>query len=243
MLKDFTLNEYAVRDSFSFCDEIQEEDNNLYMASFDIESFFTNISLDETINICVNSVFGNKKRVKGLLKKDFKQLLTLSDKSPCFVFNNVYYQQVDEVVMGSPLGPTLANLFLVNYESKCLKGCPVQFAPKYYRRYVDYIFLLFKAKDNVQKFFRYMNYRHPKIKFTCEEENDNKISFIELIFRKKTFSGVYLKIHSHLPTNYKKGLIDTLLHRSYNICSDYASFHQEILFIKSVWQKNSIISH
>ena len=204
MLKDFTLNEYTVRDSFSFCDEIQEEDNNLYMASFDIESFFTNISLDETINICVNSVFGNKKRVKGLLKKDFKQLLTLSDKSPCFVFNNVYYQQVDEVVMGSPLGPTLANLFLVNYESKCLKGCPVQFAPKYYRRYVDYIFLLFKAKDNVQKFFRYMNYRHPKIKFTCEEENDNKISFIELIFRKKTFSGVYLKIHSHLPTNYKK---------------------------------------
>ena len=34
-------------------------------------------------------------------------------------------------------------------------------------------------------------------------------------------------------------LIDTLLHRSYNICSNYASFHQEILFLKSVWQKNS----
>ena len=152
--------------------------------------------------------------------------------------------------MGSPLGPTLANLFLVNYESKWLKDCPVQFAPKYYRRYVDYIFLLFKAKDHVPKLFRYMNSRHSKIKFTCEEENDNKISFIELrtsfnvnLPQKKTFSGVYLNFHSHLPTNYKKGLIDTLLHRSYNICSDYASFHQEILFIKSVWQKNSLIFH
>ena len=66
ILKDFTLNEYTVRDSFSFCDEIQEQDNNLYMASFDIESLFTNIPLDETINICVKNVFGNKKRVMEL---------------------------------------------------------------------------------------------------------------------------------------------------------------------------------
>ena len=113
ILKDFTLNEYIVRDSFSFCDEIQEQDNNLYMASFDIESLFTNIPLGETINICVNNVSGNKKRVEGLLKKDFKQLLTLSVKSLCFVFNNVYYQQVDGVAMGSLLEPTLADLFLV----------------------------------------------------------------------------------------------------------------------------------
>ena len=176
----------------------------------------------------------------------------MSVNSSCFVFNNVYYQQVDGVAMGSPLGPTLANLFLVNYESKWLKDCPVQFTPKYYRRYVDDICLLFKAKDHVKKFFRYMNSRHLNIKFTCQEENDNKISFLDIsitrienkfttpIFRKKTFSGVYLNFHSHLPTDYKKGLIDTLLHRSRNICSDYASFHQEILFLKSVWQKNSL---
>ena len=183
IIKDFTSNEYTTRESFSFCDEIQEQDNNLYMASFDIESLFTNITSDETINICLNNVFGKKKRVKGLLKKDFKQLLTLSVKSSCFVFNNVYYQQVYGVAMGSHLGPTLANLFLVNYESKWLKDCPVQFAPKYYRHFVDdmmiYI-LLFKAKDYVQKIFHYMNSHHPKIKFTCKKENDNKISFLDI---------------------------------------------------------------
>ena len=111
VLKDFTLSEYTLSDSFSFSDEIQEKDNNLYMESFDIESLFTNIPLDETINICVNNVFGNSKRAKGHLKNDFKQLLTLSVKSSCFVFNNVYYQQVDGVVMELPLGPTLANFF------------------------------------------------------------------------------------------------------------------------------------
>ena len=102
---------------------------------------------------CVNNVFGNKKKVKVLLKKDFKQLLTLSVKSSCFVVNNVYYQYVDGVAMGSPLASTLANLFLVNYESKWLKECSVQFPPKYCRRYVDDIFLLFKAKDHVKSFF------------------------------------------------------------------------------------------
>ena len=50
---------------------------------------------------------------------------------------------------------------------------------------------------------------------------------------------VYLNFHSHLPTDYKKSLTDTLLDRSYNICSNYASFHQEILFLKFVWYINS----
>ena len=96
----------------------------------------------------------------------------------------------------------------INYESKWWEDCLVQFAPKYYRHYVDDILLLFKAKDHVKKFFCYMNSHHPNIKFTCEEENDNKISFLDIsvtqtenkfttsIFHKKTFSGVYLNFRS-----------------------------------------------
>ena len=61
------------------------------MASFVIESRFSNIPCGETTKVCVNNVFGNKKKVKVLLKKDLKQLLTFSVNSPCFAFNNVYY--------------------------------------------------------------------------------------------------------------------------------------------------------
>ena len=42
----------------------------------------------------------------------------LAVKSCCFAFNYIYYKQIDSVVMGSPLGPTFANLFLVYYEHK-----------------------------------------------------------------------------------------------------------------------------
>ena len=68
ILKQFTINKYTVKDSFSFCKEILDQDPNLFMASFDIQSLFTNIPLDETINICVDLVFHKKKEVKGMLK-------------------------------------------------------------------------------------------------------------------------------------------------------------------------------
>ena len=53
-----------------------------------------------------------------MLKKHVKELLTLAAKSSTFMFNDVYYKQVDGVAMGSLLGSTLMNLFLVYYESK-----------------------------------------------------------------------------------------------------------------------------
>ena len=37
----------------------------------------------------------------------------------------------------------------------------------------------------------------------------------------------------------RKGLINTLLYRAYNTCSNYSSFQQEINYLKTIWQKNS----
>ena len=129
--------------------------------------------------------------------------------------------------MSSPLGPTFANLFLVYYVNRWLDKCPLQFKPKYYRLYVDDIFLMFEKQDHVKKVLKYMNSRHQNIKFTFEEEHNNMIAFLDIsitrvgnelqtsLFRKKTFSRVYLHFNSHLPSEYKKGLLHTLLYRAY----------------------------
>ena len=127
ILKQFTINEYTVKDFISFSKEIIDQSPNLSMASCDIQSLFTNIPLDETIEICVDMVFEKRKKLKGMLKHHFKKLLILSVKLSCFFFNDVYYRQIDGVAMGSPLGPTLANLFFVYLERKWLESCPIQF--------------------------------------------------------------------------------------------------------------------
>ena len=57
-----------------------------------------------------------------MIKRHFKQLLTLSGKSSFFLFNGAYYKQFDRVAMGSPLGPAVANLFLNYYEDRWLNN-------------------------------------------------------------------------------------------------------------------------
>ena len=251
ILKDLTINDHTIKDSFTFAEDIVNQNAEHYMVSFDVESLFTNIPLDETINICVERLYNRKKKVNGLLKRHFKELLTLATKSSYFLFNGVYYSQIDGVAMGSPLGPTLANLFLCYHEEKWLNDCPIQFRPKYYQRYVDDVFLMFEDRSQVKKFLRYMNSRHSNINFTVEEEVDGSLSFLDIVIsrnegklttsihRKKTFSGVYVNYNSFLPRDYKRGLISTLLHRAYTICSDYGKLHLEIERLKTIWQKNS----
>ena len=96
-----------------------------------------------------------------------------------------------------------------------------------------------------------MNSRRPNIQFTCEEESNNKISFLDIsvtrinnklttsLYHKETFSGVYLNLTSILPMDYKKALIHNRLFGAYNICADYVTLHNEIEFLKSIWQRNS----
>ena len=48
-----TTNEFTVKISFDFAEEVVNYNHNIYMASLDIESLFTNIPLEETIKDCV----------------------------------------------------------------------------------------------------------------------------------------------------------------------------------------------
>ena len=122
------------------------------MASFDVESLFTNIPLQETIDLCVDLLFNDKPNIDGFTKTDFHELLTVTLSESLILFNNEYYKQIDGVAMGSPLGPTFANIFLSYYEQIWLKNCPYEFKPVIYKRYVDDTFLLFQSKDHIGKF-------------------------------------------------------------------------------------------
>ena len=56
ILEPLTTNEYAIKDSFTFAEELQSFDSKLLMASFDVESLFTNTPLQETIDLCVENL-------------------------------------------------------------------------------------------------------------------------------------------------------------------------------------------
>ena len=171
ILEPLTQNEFTVKDSFTFAKEITKYDSSLFMASFDVESLFTNIPLKETINNCVNDLH-NKNLYNGKLNKSdlFKLMETATSESSF----------INGVAMGSPLSPTLANAFLHHYEKEWFDNCPSHFKPIVYRSYVDDIFVLFSSKEHLQPFVDYMNKQDRCIKFTSETEKNNTFSFLDI---------------------------------------------------------------
>ena len=120
-----------------------------------------------------------------------------------------------EVAMGSPLGPTLANVFLCYHEKIWLQNCPSEFKLVIYRRYVDDTFLLFRSKHHIEKFRNYWNRQHKNIRFTSEIENENSIRFLDVkissgnnklttsVYRKPTFCRVFTNFGSFILNSYK----------------------------------------
>ena len=128
-----------------------------------------------------------------------------------------------------------------------------EFKPVLYRRYVDDIFILSRSPAHHKMFLNYMNTYHASMHFTDDEEKENSLAFLDIrvlresefekfatsVYRKSTFSGVFTNFYSFIHKSYKFGLIFTLLHRSFTICSDVEKFHQEINFLKTIFRKNS----
>ena len=240
ILETITTNKFTIKNSFEFANEVIEQDSGLFMPSLDVESLFTNIPLEETINISCDSLFGNEAKINNFSRNDGK-----------INFDVKIYKQTDRVAMGSPLGPSLANEFLCFHEQLWLSDCPEDFQPVYCRRYVDDIFALFRSSDHLEKFTNYLNSKHKNIKFTYEKESNNSLHFLDIlisrsengvktsVYHKPTFSGVYSNFNSFIYDQYKIGRIFILLFRTFLIVSDFSRFHTEVSHLKDILKKNA----
>ena len=86
ILEPLIHNEFTAKDSFSFATDKTTYDSSLYMASFDVESLFINIPLNETINNCASDL-RNKNLDNGKLsKRDLFKLLETETSESSFIF-------------------------------------------------------------------------------------------------------------------------------------------------------------
>ena len=177
------------------------------MASFDVTNLFTNVPLKETTEIILNNY--NPTSFFNISKTILSKLLIFATSESIFIYKDRIFNQIDGVSMGCPLGPTYANIFMCHNEVKWLHDCPNNFKPICYKRYVDDTFLVFKESSHIKLFLNYLNSKHPKIKFTCEQETDGKLSFLDVdliksdsgaistgVYRKSTFTGQSLSCES-----------------------------------------------
>ena len=245
----------CVKDSFAFSDAIKTEklSPDGYMCSFDVVSLFTNVPLQEVINICADALYRNDEidiELTTLSEESFKELILLATSGVEFSFNNMMYVQTDGVAMGSPLGPALANIFVGYYEQKI----PDNEWPELYFRYVDDIFSHFINRDKSVIFFERLNSLHPTLCFTVEGEEDGSLPFLDVrvtradvglltsMYRKPTFTGLYTPWDSYSPTRYKMNLVRTLTNRIVRICSP-SVVDKELVTLCDIFLKNGYPGH
>ena len=109
-LKPLSINEYTISDPLLFSEELRKKEiqDGEILVSYDVSSLFTNVPVDETVQILVDQAFHNEWFNKTyrlqLERSDLATLLNLAVKNQLFQLDGKLYQQVDGVAMGSPLG-------------------------------------------------------------------------------------------------------------------------------------------
>ena len=156
------------------------------------------------------------------------------------------HRQIDGVAMDSPLGSSLANIFVGYYETLLFKRVN---KPLMYYRYVDDTFAVFNDEDECNEFFSHLNPLHPSLRFTFEKKCNRTLPFLDVlvekndhefvtsIYRKPTFTGQYIRWNSFCPMKRKTNLISTLVHRALAICSK-STLQNELSNIRSILINN-----
>ena len=249
-LKPLSLNQYTVTDTFDFTNEIHKLKINQgeILVSYDVSSLFTNVPLDETIEILVNRAFSNDwfntTHNLALTRTDLVDLLSVATKGQLFQFDGALYEQTDGVAMGSPLGPLLANVFMSSIEDTLERQGKL---PSFYRRYVDDTLTVMSDLATATTFLHTLNSAHTSVKFTMEVEKNGKLPFLgtELlnhatrietkVYVKPTNTGLLLHYQSHVDNRYKRSLLTTMLDRAHRLSSSWAYFSEECDRLKKVF--------
>ena len=149
----------------------------VYMCSFDVSSLFTNVPLDETIEICADTLCNIADSQPCNPKEVFVELLHSAKSTVEFSFDNTIYRQIDGVAMGSLLGPALANIFVEYYEKKLFSEIS---KPAVYFRYIDDTFVIFQNEKESEEFLIRLNGLHSSLQFTFEKEKNNSLPSLDV---------------------------------------------------------------
>ena len=122
--------------------------SNVFMCYFGVSSLFTNVPLDEIFKICSDALYDESDSQPVIPKEVFVELMKSATFSFEFSFNNTMYKQTDGVALGSPLGPTLGNIFVGYYEEAISQ---TQKPPTYFR-YVEDTLGIFDDEAEADEF-------------------------------------------------------------------------------------------
>ena len=243
LISPYIPGEYSLKNSEEFLDLLNTDKKQGIVASLDVESLFTNLPVDETIDIIISRVYKHPDIPPPKVSSHtLRQLLVTCTKEVPFITpRGDLCTQIGGVAMGSPLGPTFAGFYMGHIEHIVLSDPDVR--PLSYGRYVDDIFVQVSNEDQLLALKRAFE-QTSVLKFTIEMGVNNRISFLDVfvdgsgpdfktsVYHKPSIHGVCLNGESECSEKYKRSTITNYLCRAHKISSTWMEFSQEVKCIR-----------
>ena len=250
ILSQYLPNTYLLKSTNDFVDLIQTTSNNGIIASLDVESLFTNVPIDDTIEIILKHAYHHSSLPAPKIPKTIlKELLELCTKeSPFYSPEGKLYVQRDGVAMGSALGPLFSNFYMGHLEQEVINKKIIK--PHIYSRYVDDIFLQINNKQEIID-LKHVFEQNSVLRFTYEMNVNKILPFLDVsvdasadrfktaIYRKPTDIGSCLNSNSQCTDQYKRSVINNYLGRAYKVSQTWQQFHIEVNQIKQILINNN----
>lgn len=144
-----------------------------------------------------------------------------------YVLDVEFYDQIDCVARGSPLGPVMAIIFMCHFEVKWITQNNARHTIWF--RHVDDISTLFKIKDSTIQLLQFLIDCHNNIKFIIKIEENDQIRFLHILPKRTSqhqFSTSFYRMNTFTPSRIHSLIVNTIsvfftlsLFVVYRICS------------------------
>ena len=238
ILTPYVADDYCLKSSTEFLQAVAAAPTEGVMASLDVESLFTNVPVDETIDLLLDRIYRDDDTPRlNIPESSLRRLLQICTKEDPFRDQRGnLWKQIDGVAMGSPLGVLFANTYMRFVEKRVFQQIP---QPNTYRRYIDDTFVITTTREALD-LLKQTFFECSVLNFTCEFPQDNTLPFLDVkvtltrdqlttsVYRKPTNIGLCLNGDSECPTKFKSSVISAYVNRALSHCSTWNAVHKEL---------------
>ena len=153
----------------------------LTLATMDVVSLYPSIPQTLGINMALQQAIPTNPPAsrENSMKNMLKDLLTIVIKENKFCFAGKHFKQLKGVVMGTPVAPTLANLFKAKVEEDAISSREGT-QPLVWLRFIDDILVIMESTPvEMHNLVAHCNSRTGSIQYTAEVSN-NCIDFLDI---------------------------------------------------------------
>ncbi|XP_076069838.1 uncharacterized protein LOC143041708 [Oratosquilla oratoria] len=244
--RSVTIKRRSVSSVTEFIDLLRTAPSCQNIASLDVESLFTNVPVDETIDIILNRVYRSNRLIIDIPEDVIKSMLeTCTKEAPFLSHRGELFRQVDGVAMGSPLGVLFANMYMAYVEEKTFHHQP---SPGIYARYIDIFITTNSNKDVPNLISAFLD--NSCLTFTNEQSVERRLPFLDLdisktdnvfntkVYTKDTNIGRCLNARGECPGAYKISVAAAYVNRALTHCSSWRETHRELDRIRQLLTNN-----